>query len=69
VNGGRRDHNGDTGVDILSKSMGDQCLGGLPENSPDAMVTWLIQSVSKRVKGMHSGLVRGPEPATQGDCQ
>jgi len=34
------------------------------------MVTRLIENISKRVKGeMHGRLVRGLEPAAQGDCQ
>ena len=61
----RRDRSGNASVDISSKGVGNQCLGGLSENLPDPMVTWLVQNISQRVKGeMHSRLVGGPEPAT-----
>ena len=65
MDGCRRDRSGNTGVDILGKGVSNQCLGGLSENLPDPMVTWLVQNISQRVKGeMHGRLVGGPEPAT-----
>ena len=64
MDGSRRYHNGDTGVNIPGKSMGDQCLGRLLEHAPNTMVTRLVKDISNGVIGeMNSRLVRWPEPA------
>ena len=70
MDGCRRDRSGNTGVDISGKGMSNQCLGGLSENLPDPMVTWLVQNISQRVKGeMHGRLVGGQSQLPKGTAR